>query len=193
MDPLQEIYNLNDCGLFADALAALDRLKGDVSRRQTVQIVRAELLERVGRSREAKAIVHRALASRNLGARDRTVCDFVLARAAIDDGDFDSAIAYLNKSIAMAQSTGDLERACSAQLKLLVVLSDGVGADATGALLAEARANAIKTGNPRLLAAVHVYFAQIEASRGSVQSAGRHLRQASQLLRDAPNYWLESM
>jgi len=193
VDPLQEIYNLNDCGLFADALAALDRLKGDVSRRQTVQIVRAELLERVGRSREAKAIVHRALASRNLGARDRTVCDFVLARAAIDDGDFDSAIAYLNKSIAMAQSTGDLERACSAQLKLLVVLSDGVGADATGALLAEARANAIKTGNPRLLAAVHVYFAQIEASRGSVQSAGRHLRQASQLLRDAPNYWLESM
>ena len=65
----------------------------------------------------------------------------------------------------MGKRAGDLERTCAAQLKLVVVLSDGVGTDAIAALLADLRANATRSGNPRILAAVHTYFAQIEALR----------------------------
>jgi transcriptional regulator with PAS, ATPase and Fis domain/tetratricopeptide (TPR) repeat protein len=193
VDPLQEAFSLKESGLFTDALRAFEQLKTEVRKKLPIQMVRGELLERVGRTREARHLIQQTLAIKTLGASDRSLGEFVLARVDIDTGDIEGALSHLNRSISLAQKAGDFERVCSAQLKLLLVLSDGVGASATGTLLAEVRANAARTGNPRILAAVHVYFAQIEALRGSVESARRHIRLAVQLLKDAPNFWLESV
>jgi tetratricopeptide (TPR) repeat protein len=190
---LEEVLRLRESGLFRDALEAFDALQPSLNSQTSSQVVRAELLERVGRGPEAQSTIQKALASRSIGASDRSLCDFVLARIEIDSGDFEAAIRYLNGAVVMARKAGDVERTCNAQLKLLTVLSDGIGTDATGPLLAEVRANAARTGSPRMLAAVHTYFAQIEALRGSVQNARRHIRLAHQLLQRAPSVWLESV
>ena len=102
-------------------------------------------------------------------------------------------MAHLNKCMSAARRSGNLERVGFAQLKMFTILSDGVGADATGPLLAEIRANAIRSGSPTLLCAVHVYLAQTEALRGIVNSSQRHIRLALRILQDAPNLWLESV
>jgi tetratricopeptide (TPR) repeat protein len=191
VDRLHEIKELKDKGLFREALAVCDKLSRELSDRWSFKIIRAELLERVGQTDEAITLVHRALSSKTLTLSDRSICELVLARVSIERGSTANAIVHLNRSISDAKRANDLERACEAQLKLLSILSNGAGADATGPLLADVRASAMKCGNPRVLASVHVYCAQIEALRGSIKTSRRHIRMALQLLREAPSSWLE--
>jgi DNA-binding NtrC family response regulator/tetratricopeptide (TPR) repeat protein len=192
-DTLREVTRFMDEGLFRDALSTLDQLPPEVVARLPVQTQKAELLERIGRRREAEGIARHLLRSRTLTPSDRSLCEFVLGRLRIDEGEFDQAVALLNRAATSAKRGGNIERLCLSQLKLLALLSDGVGADATGPLLAEVKSNAFRTGNGRILAAVHVYCAQIEAQRGLLGVARRHSRLARNLLKDSPNVWLESV
>ena len=193
MDHFQQAREFRDAGLFRDALACLEKCTNEIADKTSIPALRAELLERVGRQTEAQAIARKLLSSKNLGWNDKSICDFVLARIAIDRRDFDSAVAHLTRSIGYAQRAGDIDRTCAGQLKLLLLLADGAGTDAIGPLLSEVRANAVRSGNPRTLAAVHVYFAQMEGLRTSVVTSRRHIRLARQLLDGSPNAWLEAI
>ncbi|HEY7287365.1 MAG TPA: sigma 54-interacting transcriptional regulator [Vicinamibacterales bacterium] len=190
---IEDVLRLREQGLFAECLSVIDKVRSDVAGTLKYQAIRAELLERVGRGDEAVAIAHRILAAKNATDVDKSLCEFILARVRIDSGLVEQAIVNLNRSIVLAKRAVDLERLCAAQLKLLVVLSDGIGSDAVAPLLADLRVNAAKSGNPRILAAIHVYFAQIEALRGSTTSARRHIALARQLLTASPSVWLESV
>jgi transcriptional regulator with PAS, ATPase and Fis domain/tetratricopeptide (TPR) repeat protein len=192
-DRLERVASLRDAGLFAEALKALDNAPSDIANRLPAQVLKGELLERVGRRRESEALISRALRSKLLSGSDRSLAELTLARIRIEFGGFDAAITHLNKSISIAKRSGNIERLGFGQLKLLTLLSDGIGTDATGPLVAEVRATAIRSGSPRLLSAVHVYFAQIEALRGSVRSANRHIRLAKEILQSSPNFWLDSV
>jgi transcriptional regulator with PAS, ATPase and Fis domain/tetratricopeptide (TPR) repeat protein len=189
----ERITELKDVGLFRDALKALDSATPDLLGRAAAQILKAELLERIGRRGDSEALIQRALRSRSLSAADRILADLVLGRIRIETGDVDDAVAHLNRCVATARRLGDVEQVGFAQLKLLTLLSDGVGPDATAPLFAEVRALAMRSGSPRLLCAVHIYFGQIEALRGSVISANRHLRAAARILKTSANLWLESV
>ena len=86
-DYLEDVVRLKDQGLFADALAAFDKIKPETAGRLQSQSIRAELLERVGRPKEASAIVRRVLAAKNVSDVDHSLCKgFVLARIDIDSG-----------------------------------------------------------------------------------------------------------
>src|SRR6478672_10305103 len=116
---LEPILALRDSGLFAEALQTFDKIPHDSTLRTPAQILRAELLERVGRRREADTIIRRALYAKNLSPTDRSLCEFVLARIQIENGDLESAVAHLNKAISLAHRAGDFEQVGFAQLKLL--------------------------------------------------------------------------
>ena len=193
LDPLLDVLQLKEQGLFGNALVALERLRPELISQSRSQALRAELLERVGRRKEAETVARKLLSLKNLSNVERSLCDFVLARIDIDAGNTQQAIESLNRSIRVAELACDSERKCVAQLKLFVLLSDHMGTDATAALLADLRATAARTGNRHILASVHVYFAQIEALRGSIQSARRHIALANKLLVECPNAWLESV
>src|SRR5438874_5518826 len=85
-DKLEGARQLRDSGLFRGALAALDRLSSEFSDRWSTKVFRAELLERVGRAKEASTLIQRAIASRALMPSDRSLCEFVLARIALQQG-----------------------------------------------------------------------------------------------------------
>src|SRR3954462_3852400 len=113
MDPLQQARELRDFGRFGDALNCLESALSDCSDKTGAQVLRAELLERVGQRQEAQSLAKKLLSSKSLGWSDKSVCDFVLARIAIDRQEFDAAVAHLNKSIDCAQRAADTDKVCA--------------------------------------------------------------------------------
>src|SRR5262249_2081292 len=109
---LSQVRQLKEEGLFRDALALLDRSRSEADDRLATQVLKAELLERLGRADDSQALMKRAMASRGLGSRDRGVCELTLARIAIDAGRNESGIAHLNKAISYSQQAGDLDTTC---------------------------------------------------------------------------------
>jgi transcriptional regulator with PAS, ATPase and Fis domain/tetratricopeptide (TPR) repeat protein len=192
MDAVKEAKRFVGAGEFTNALKALNAGEIDRSRRSESEVLRAELLERLGEHSASRAFAEQLLRSRKLTAGERSACTLILARADAVEGHFDSAIAHLQRAVTLATSTGDYERACWAQLRLLVLLSERSGSDAIVPLLAELRANAGRTGNPAIMAALHVFVGQTEAKRGLTSNANRHLRIAASLLHESPNAWLDA-
>jgi transcriptional regulator with PAS, ATPase and Fis domain/tetratricopeptide (TPR) repeat protein len=131
--------------------------------------------------------------SKDLTPSDRSKCEVVLALIESDSGNTTSAILHLQQSISSASEAKDLERVCWAQLHLLRILSDRSGIDATPPLLAELRANAIKLGDPQVVAALHIYVGQMEAKQGLLRSAQQHTILGLRILHSAPNLGLEAM
>ena len=193
MNAVQEAKRFVGAGQFLDALKALDAGQIERPDRTESEVLRAELLERIGQHAISRERAEDLLRSRKLTAGERSACNLILARADTVDGRFDSAIAHLQRAVSVAQTSGDYERACWAQLRLLVLLSEHSGPDAVVPLLAELRTNATRTGNPVIVAALHVFVAQVEAKRSLISSARRHLRIALGILQRSPNAWLEAM
>src|SRR5262249_40633588 len=116
-----------------------------------------------------------------------------LGRVEAHEGNLDGATRALQQAVAFANRANDLDRSAWPQTRLLTIISDASGPEAVSPLVAELRSTAIRSGNPRVLAALHVFLAQIEARRGLSGNARRHLTAADALLSKAPNAWLQSM
>jgi DNA-binding NtrC family response regulator/tetratricopeptide (TPR) repeat protein len=181
---------LRQAGRFADALRELD-----LSREDNVQsqILRAELLERVGRIGQAKSLASSLLARHRLTPSYKSACEYVLGRGALEQGDTDKAIAHFQRSASFAVESNDLERLCRTQYLLMMIVSDRSGPDAVAPLLAEARLNATKLGDPHTTVALHLHVGEMEGRRGMLRSAERHANIGLEILRTYPNVWLESI
>src|SRR5689334_15760918 len=92
MEALQESRMLAREGKFLVALAALDR--GPLTRqdRASGQVLRAELLERLGRYSQARTIAETLLKSKDLAASDRSTCHFVVGMTELNHGNYGDAI-----------------------------------------------------------------------------------------------------
>ena len=121
MDAVQEAKRFAGAGEFANALKALNAGGTDRSHRSESEVLRAELLERLGEHSASRAVAEQLLRTRKLTAGERSACTLILARAEAVEGHFDSAIAHLQRAVTLATSTGGYERACWAQLRLLVI------------------------------------------------------------------------
>src|SRR5262245_8091758 len=75
----------------------------------------------------------------------------------------------------------------------MLLVSDSSGPDSASPLLQEIRANVTRLGDARTTAALHVFVGEAEAKKGLLTSARRHALVALDLLRTAPNLWLESI
>src|SRR5207247_982628 len=102
-------------------------------------------------------------------------CDYVISHIFREQGDTAAAIARLQHAASSARDAGDLELLSRAQLKLFLIVADLSGSDAAAPILAELRRLTARLGIPETTAAVHVFVAQIEASKGLFHSAQRHL------------------
>jgi hypothetical protein len=190
MDALTHARQLTSEGRFSDALAILQSSTTFRSLHPATGALWAELLERLGRADEAHDRIDRLLRSRMLTPPDRSLSYYVLGRIEASRGRLDAAVAHLQKSVSIASSIKAFDRLVWAQCRLLLIVSDASGLEAVGPLLSELRLNAARSGDPRLLAAVHLFVAQTEAQRGLLSSAARHLTLAAALLETSPHVWL---
>src|SRR4051794_12371272 len=164
MSSFAEAKRLARAGRYGDALQSIG-ITSSSSERTDLAALRAELLERVGDISAARTLAERLL-TRGVVAGDASLCHFVIARAQLMERHFDAAAASLQKSVTIAEAAGDLERAFSSRLRLLDVVAEHAGPDATVPLVAELRVAALKNAEPSVLAALHLFVAQAEAKRG---------------------------
>src|SRR2546427_7219454 len=157
MDSLQAVRQLVSAGRFGEALKLLDDVRVAGGQRLATDTLRAELLEKVGNHGQSLALAERILKSQDLSASNRSACELVVGRIKWESGDTETSIIHLQRSLSIAKQTGDLERTCWVQLRLLIALADRSGPDDTAPLLAELRANTIKLGDRQLSAALHVF------------------------------------
>jgi tetratricopeptide (TPR) repeat protein len=193
MNPLQEAKRFVRAGQFLDALTTLDAGVIERGRRTEADVLRAGLLERVGNYAAAQAQAEELLRSRPLTTAERSSCDQIVGRAHMVGGRYNAAVSHLQRAVGIAQTASDYERACWAQLWLLVVVSDHSGPDAAVSLLAELRANTARSADPLIVAALHLFVGQMEAKRSLLSSARRHVRLALDMLHSTPNVWLEAL
>jgi DNA-binding NtrC family response regulator/tetratricopeptide (TPR) repeat protein len=193
MSSLERATSLANVGLFLDALRILD--VGSIGRenKTDADVLRADLLERTGNHRDAAKLIDAILKSRTLREIDRWSCYLTLGRIAAEEGRFDVAAGHLQRSIRIALLEKDFARAAWPQLRLLIILFDASGQEAVGPLVSDLRANAARSGDPLVLAALHIHIGEMETKRGRLSSAYRQIGLAHKTLETSPNAWLQAM
>jgi hypothetical protein len=191
MESLGDAYRLKQAGRFSEALVALGgpNFAGNI---RGGAVLRAELLQGLGRHQEARAVANSLLKSRNLSPSDQSACEYVLGRILLDDGDVIGAMEHLQRSASRAQEASAFDRAFVAQLYLMAVMSDRSGPGAAAALLAKVRQLATKLDCPQVTAPLHLFVAEMEAKRGLLNNARRHSAVAPHILNSSPSTYLEA-
>src|SRR6185369_4655128 len=180
-------------GRFTQALAVLNDSQATHGSLGAWSVLRADLLERVGKSSQARNLIGAILKSDRRTLSERSSCEFTLGKITWEEGDTESSQAHLQRAVALAAKANDLHRKCWANLWLLTLVADRTGPDAALPILSEIRSDVIKLGDSRLMSAFHAFAAQMDAKRGLFRSALLHVRASSELLRAAPNLWLEAL
>lgn len=192
MESLDHVLRLTSGGRFGDALRALEEAKPSNSFRARAEVLRAELLERVGQSDPAFSLATALLKSKQLTASQRTECEVVLGRILLDEGHTERGLAHLQRAALAAQQAADPHTLFGTKLLLLLVLADRFGPAAGTSLLADVRQIATKLGDPEITTRLHLFVAQSEARRGLLENAKRHTSLARRILRTSPNTYLEA-
>ena len=193
MNILAPVVSLRDIGQFAAALKTLDTIRTNGDERRSADILRAELLERTGDYPQSRALTETLLRKVGLSGPERSTCELVLARLELELGHVDEGISRLQRAISAASECHDFARLCWAELRLLLVVSDRSGPDSVTPLLAELRTHVMQSGDPGIMAALHIYLAETEAKRGLLRNARRHLHIGRRGLSGFSNRWLEAL
>src|SRR5262249_15200631 len=178
MHSIADAKELARAGRFGEAFIALSETRVAAKDRAIASVLRCELLERVGRYDEARHEASELLRSRHLNSGERSGCCLVLARVESTAGRTDSSITWLQRAVSLAQQEHDHDRMCWAKLRLLTRVAEHSGFEAASVLLRDLRMSAMQTGDPAILAAVHLYVAQTEAKRGLLASPRKHVHLA---------------
>src|SRR5947207_12167361 len=142
MPLLTEASILSERGRFREALDTLD--SGGLPSgkdRIVANVLRAELLEHVGRHAQSRALAESLLRSEKLSSVQKSRCECVIGRIDWENGSTDSSLVHLQRAVTLASEAGDLERTCWSQLLLLMSLAGRSGPDSVTPLLAQIRAN----------------------------------------------------
>ena len=97
------------------------------------------------------------------------------------------------RAASIAEKAGAHTLLCAIQLRLMVMLADSSGPGPAAALMPGLRRNIIRAGSPMMSSALHIFLGEMEAKRGLIGSARKHLKAGQTLLQAQPNLWLESM
>src|SRR5262245_17138236 len=165
MDSTDIVRNLISVGKYRAAFQALPT--ADIRRvSSSSQLLKAEVLAIVGDTANATQIVENLRTVKTLSDVERSHLEYVRSFIALEQGAFEEELQHLQKSIYHADRAGDLERACWAQFCLGTHLADKPGPDALESLVTSMRTNAIKIGEPKITAALHILVGLIDAKRG---------------------------
>src|SRR4051812_7735421 len=190
-NPVASARTLFQAGRFRDSLTSFADSTG-YNGALGDQVLKAELLERLGKHSQSEAILCRLLQSKSLGDFEKAAAEHILGRIAYENGRIDDAVTHAQRSVAVARNINDLARACWAGIFLTSLVAQRLGPDAASPLLAQVRSDVIKLGDPSVSAGLHISVGEMEARRGLLRSAERHTRLAQSILKTSPNAWLQS-
>ena len=191
MDVLSSTLEL---GHFRDALKLVRSSNRDTSISQDeYDVITAELLERTGHPNEAQQLARRVLARpaapKALHARSLTA----LGTISHDRGDRLSAVEHLNAALRLAEAAGAAKEAAWARLRLFLVLADTSSPESLASHIGELRRAVMRLGDTAMTVTLHLSVGETESRRGALESATRHVRVASSLLKGHRNDWLEGL
>src|SRR6185503_622738 len=170
MSSLSEAKQLAREGRFLEALSTLNAGGAERNRRVELEVLRVELLERVGSYAAARTQADEILHLKTLSKAERSACEQVIGRAYLASGRFSDAVVSLQRAAGLALEVHDFSRASWAQMWLLVAIADRSGPNAAV-----------------------LFVAQMEAMRKMLAGARRHLQLARQALETFPNVWLSAI
>ena len=127
MTPFSSALTLRQRGRFTEALRELDSMSLSHEQSSSSEVLRAELLERVGRTGQARTLASSLLLRHRLAPSERSACECVLGRGSLQEGDTEKAIAHFQRSASLAAEGNDLERLCRTQYLLMMIVSDRAG------------------------------------------------------------------
>src|SRR5919197_1481596 len=136
-----EIEQMVADGRYREALETFEAEPPASHREPPTMLLRAELLQRVGRSEQAKRLIRALLKSSKLNDNSRAWAYFILGRAAADEGQFEDACTYLYRATNVALEARNYRHAAWAQARLLALLADSSGPNALDPLLNDLRHN----------------------------------------------------
>ena len=191
--PLETANTLALEGRFSQALAVLEQSRPTSALSGSWTVLRAELLERVGKFTQSLQLIDRFMKERGGSASERSACELTLGKIKWDQGETGPAIAHLQRAVALANKDNDLRRKCWANLSLLTCVADRTGRDAAAPIISEVRKDSIRLGDARIMSALHAFAAQMDAKRGLFRSALAQVRASRELLSAGPNLWLEAL
>src|SRR5262249_23124886 len=110
MDCVAIARRLAAAGKFTEALKVLDQ-GGLDQRDRTEGVLRAELLERVGRHGQGKDLAEKVLRARDSNHDQQGRAEFVLGLIAWEDGLAERAVVHLQRSISMLRKAGNFQQA----------------------------------------------------------------------------------
>ena len=191
------MYDLSatlELGHFRDALKLVRSSQRDATiSKDEYDVITAELLERTGQPNEARQLARRVLArpaaAKSLHARSLTA----LGTISHDTGDCASAVQQLNTALRLAESAGAAKEAAWARLRLFLVLADTSSPDSLASHVSELRRAVMRLGDIAMTVTLHLSVGETESRRGALESAARHVRVASSLLKSHRNDWLEGL
>ena len=192
MDMSRSAKQLALDGRFADAFRVLNE-SGPGADKRAHDVLRLEVLERLGRYGQCRALAESLLRTKGLDPRDRGNCEFVIGLVELNNGNSADAVTRFHRAIALMTEAADLERRCWFQLRLMVTVADFSGPDRAASILADLRATATKLGLRHITAGLHIMVGEMEAKRGLLKSADSHTTLGLQLLSASPNLWLETV
>lgn len=190
MEIAARIRDLYKQGRFAESANLLQSLH--VGRLDTsTALLKAVVCEMVGDLSAAGTIANQVLRGRTISDSQRAAAELILGRIAGTEGNAESELLHLQKSLACAERAHDSDQIGWAQLRLLAVHADRSGADVCRPLMSRLRTTVSCAGNPTLSAALHLVVADADGKRGLLAKSHKHVNLASSLLSRYPNIWLE--
>ena len=121
----------------------------------------------------------------------RARCELVLAQVLLEQEGPRQSVKHFHKAVGFSVAAADMPLVCVSQLRLLTTLAGVSTPDSVLSLMRETERNVFAYGDAQIAADFHAKAAQIEARRGSLFVAEKHLETAETLLKTDPNHWLE--
>jgi DNA-binding NtrC family response regulator len=170
-------------------LAALQILEKAGTESLELRLVRAQLVALVGRIGEAERAFN-ALPKFVPGQTEEARAFFVQGLVSLSRAELEVSASHFLRASTLAEQYGDAYLACECRQMRMALVADSASAEAASPLIAETRTSVLTLGDPSLLAAFHVRLARVEAQRGALTTASRHLTCASEILSSHENYFV---
>jgi tetratricopeptide (TPR) repeat protein len=153
MSTYEQALEFAGLGRYCEALRALNASRGPSTLRQSSEVLRAELLQRIQPREHVRDLVEKLLRSK-LPSDERSRCEIVLGRMDREAGDRQAAIDHFQRAVAIATEIekSDPKLKAWSLVALVLAVADNSGPDATAPILADLRSTLNKCGSAQLWA-----------------------------------------
>jgi DNA-binding NtrC family response regulator/tetratricopeptide (TPR) repeat protein len=182
----ETIGQLLKSGRLSDALRLAELAKPETVELRTLK---AQLSALVGQVDHAERLI-RSSSGAILTQLEEARLSMALGLVHLGRRDLLSAASQFQRTLLLADEQHDAILACDSRQLLLTTLADTGSPEAVLPLMIDTRRLVLSIGEPALLALFHIRVARIEAQRGSLQTATRHLNYALELSQSEENYFV---